>query len=114
MYYISFHNFQNKNLQTLLEDSLQFSNKSMLESAQQIKKIDLDYHAINNQWFRVAHVILCNFRNTNLQILPKKTPPGNPSLIINKKSKKKKKEKEKKLIWKHFCKHFLGVLVGYP
>ena len=50
----------------------------MLESAQQIKKIDLDYHVINHQWFRVAYIILCNLQNTNSQILPTKAPPGNP------------------------------------
>ena len=49
----------------------------MLEPAQQIKKIDLDYYVTNRQWFRVAYIILCNFQNTNLQFLPTNTPPGN-------------------------------------
>ena len=30
----------------------------MLESAQQTKKIDLNYYVINHQWFRVTYVIL--------------------------------------------------------
>ena len=38
--------------------SQQFSNKRMLESAQQTKKIDLNYYVINHQWFRVTYVIL--------------------------------------------------------
>ena len=50
----------------------------MLESAQQIKEIDLDYYVINHQWFRVAYIILCNLQNTNLQILLTKTPTDNP------------------------------------
>ena len=33
----------------------------MLESAQQTKKIDLNYYVINHQWFRVPYIILCNF-----------------------------------------------------
>ena len=49
----------------------------MFESAQQIKKIDLDYYVINHQWFRVAYIILCNLQNTNSQILPTKTTPDN-------------------------------------
>ena len=49
----------------------------MLELAQQTKKIDLNYHVINHQWFRVAYIILCNLQNTNSQILPVKAPPGN-------------------------------------
>ena len=50
----------------------------MLESVQQIKKIDLDYYVFNHQWFRVAYIILSNIQNTNLHILPTKTPPVNP------------------------------------
>ena len=49
----------------------------MLESEQQVKKIDLEYFVINHQWFRVAYIILCNLQNTNSQILPTKKPPGN-------------------------------------
>ena len=59
-------------------NSLQFSNENILQSAQQIKKIDLDYHVVIDRWFRVAYIILCNLQNTNLQILLTKTPPGNP------------------------------------
>ena len=54
-----------------------FLNNSMLESEQQVKKIDLEYFVINHQWFRVAYIVLCNLRNTNSQILPTKKPPGN-------------------------------------
>ena len=57
---------------------LQFSIKSMLESAQQINKTDLDYYVTNHQWFRVAYIILCNLQNTNSQILLTKTPLVNP------------------------------------
>ena len=49
----------------------------MLESEQQVKKIDLEYFVINHQWFRVTYIILCNLQNTNSQILPAKKPPGN-------------------------------------
>ena len=56
--------------------------------------MDLDYYVINHQEFKVAY-ILYNVQNTYLQILPTKTPPGNPiidtlSLINN-----IKKEREK-------------------
>ena len=57
---------------------LKFSNKTMLESAKQIKKINLDYYVINHQWFRVALIIFCNLHNTNLQILSIEKPLGNP------------------------------------
>ena len=80
----------------------------MLESAQQIKKIDLtltrldflrvvfsggggggsiwpnqtvlglNYFVINHQWFRVACIMLRNLQNTNSQVLPIKTPTVNP------------------------------------
>ena len=50
----------------------------MLESAQELKKIDSDYYVINHHWFRVAYIIFCNLQNANSQILPTKTPPGNP------------------------------------
>ena len=49
----------------------------MFESAQQTKKIDLNYYVINHQGFRVAYIILRNFQNTNPQILPTKKTPGN-------------------------------------
>ena len=44
---------------------LQFLNKTILESAQQIKEIDVDYYVINHQWFRVAYIVLCNLQNSN-------------------------------------------------
>ena len=66
----------------------------MLESTQQIKKINLDYCVINYQWFRVAYIILCKLQNTNSQILPTKTRPGNRILII-KNTKRKEKERKK-------------------
>ena len=50
----------------------------MLESTQQIKKIDLDYYVINHQWFRVAYIILCNLKNTNSDIFPAKVLPASP------------------------------------
>ena len=49
----------------------------MLESAQQTKKINLNYYIINQQKFRAAFIILCNLQNTNLQILSTKTTSGN-------------------------------------
>ena len=89
----------------------------MLESAQQIKKIDLDYYVINHQWFRVAYIILCNLQNTNSQILPTKRLPGNWSLTKKKGKEKKGKKFRKKETFKeskYFCKHLLGVLGGFP
>ena len=50
----------------------------MLESTQQLKKIDLDYYVINHQWFRVAYIILCNLQDTNSQTLSTKILPANP------------------------------------
>ena len=48
---IILRNLQNTNLLALFEklNSLQFSNKNMLESAQKIKKNDLYYYVINHQ-----------------------------------------------------------------
>ena len=83
----------------------------MLESAQQIKKIHLDDYVFNHQWFRVTNIILCNLQNTNSMILPTKTPPGNPITDYKQKKKRKKRKKKKS---KHFCKHLLGTLVGFP
>ena len=40
----------------------------MMESAQQLKKIDSGYYLISHQWFRVVYTILCNLQNTNSQI----------------------------------------------
>ena len=79
---------------------MQVSNKSMLESAEQIKKIDLVDYVFNHQWFKVVtSVVLRKLQNTNSTILPTKTPPGNPTndQWLSTKKKKKKKEKEKKL-----------------
>ena len=53
--------------------------------------------------------MLCNLQNTNSQILLKKTPPGNPMTDYY----QKKNEKERKKKSKHFCKHLLGILVGF-
>ena len=79
--------------------SQQFLDKSMLESAQQTKKIDLNYYAINHQWFRVTYIILSNLQNKNWLILPTKTPPG----YLVKISKKKKERSKEKKDSKHFC-----------
>ena len=73
--------------------SQQFLNKSMLESAQQTRKIDLNYYVINHQWFRVTYIILCNLQNKNWLILPTETPPG----YLVKVGKKKKEVKKKKI-----------------
>ena len=74
--------------------SQQFLNKSMLESAQQTKKIDLNYYVINHQWFMVTSVILRNLKSKNWLIFPTKTPPGY-LVKINKKKKEVKKKKFK-------------------
>ena len=79
----------------------------MLESAQQIKKINSDNYVFDHQWFRVT-----NIRVTNFMISPTKTPPDNP--IIDYQPKKKRKEKKRNKKSKHFCKHLLGILVGFP
>ena len=57
--------------------SLEFSNKNMLESVQQTKKIDLIYYVINHKGFKVAYIILCNLQNINSLVLPTKVPPDN-------------------------------------
>ena len=60
---IILHNFKNKNFADFAWklSSLQFSNKSMLESAQQTNEIDL-----NDQWFRVAcHWLLTTTKKEN-------------------------------------------------
>ena len=67
----------------------------MLKSAQQIKKIDLYYYVFNNQSFSVTNIVLHNLQNTNLMILPIKTPPGNPITDYQQKKEKKKKKKKK-------------------
>ena len=78
----------------------------MLGSAQQLKKFDLDYYVINNQWFRVAYIFLCNFPNKNSQTLPTKTPPGNPITDYNQKERKKKKEKKFEIFLQAFTRNF--------
>ena len=57
---------------------MQFSNKSKLESGQQITKIDLDYYVFNHQQFRMTNTVLHNLQNTNSMILPTEISPGNP------------------------------------
>ena len=57
--------------------SLQFSNESMLQSVQQTKKFDLNYYVINHQRFKKAYIFLPNLQNTNLQVMPTKTPLAN-------------------------------------
>ena len=59
----------------------------MFESAQQIKKIDLDDYVFNHQWLRVTNIALHNLQNTSSMILPTKTPPGNPITDYQKKKK---------------------------
>ena len=49
----------------------------MLESAQQTKKIDLNYYVINHRFFSVDYIIFCIFQNKNSQTLPTMAPPGN-------------------------------------
>ena len=85
----------------------------MLESAQQIKKIDLDYYVFNYQWFRVTNIVLDNFQKTNSMILPPKAPPVNPITDYQQKQKTKEKIKIKKNS-KHFCKPLLEIIVGVP
>ena len=72
---------------------MQYSNKGMLELAQQIKKTDSDDYVFNHQWFRITYIILRNLHNTNSIILPKKTPPGNPITDYLKKKKKRARKK---------------------
>ena len=66
----------------------------MLESTQQIKKIDLDYYIFNHQWFRVVDIILCNLLNTNSQIFPSKVLPVNPITDYQQINKRKRKKKD--------------------
>ena len=72
---------------------MQYSNKGMLELAQQIKKTDSDDYVFNHQWFRITYIILRNLHNTNSIILPTKTPPGNPITDYLKKKKKRARKK---------------------
>ena len=58
-------------------------------------------------------MILYDLQNTNLQILPTKTPAGNSLTDLTKKKKERKKERKKE-VSKQFCKHLLGILVGFP
>ena len=89
---------------------MQYSNKGMLELAQQIKKTDSDDYVFNHQWFRITYIILRNLHNTNSIILPTKTPPGNPITDYLKKKKKKIKKKNNS---KYFWRHLLGILVRF-
>ena len=72
---------------------MQYSNKGMLELAQQIKKTDSDDYVFNHQWFRITYIILRNLHNTNSIILPTKTSPGNPITDYLKKKKKRARKK---------------------
>ena len=40
---------------------LQFSNKSIFESAKETKKMDLNYYTIRHKWFSMAYIILGNY-----------------------------------------------------
>ena len=82
----------------------------MPESAKQTKKIDLEYYAIHQHWFRVAFIIMCNLQNIIRRSCLQRHL-STLSLIINKKKKKRKKEK---IDSKQFCKHLLGILGGFP
>ena len=70
----------------------------MLESAQQLKKINSGYHVISHQWFRVAYFVLCNLWNTNLQIFATETPHGNPITDYQQQQQQKKKSKHFRVI----------------
>ena len=86
---------------------MQYSNKGMLELAQQIKKTDSDDYVFNHQWFRITYIILRNLHNTNSIILPTKTPPGNPNTDYLKKKKKKEQEKKQfKIFLEAFTRNF--------
>ena len=85
---------------------MHFSNKSMLDSAQQIKKIDLDDYVFNHQWFRVTNIILHNLQNTNLMISPTKTAPGNSIIDYQQKEKEKAKRKKIKTFLQAFTRNF--------
>ena len=85
---------------------MHFSNKSMLDSAQQIKKIDLDNYVFNHQWFRVTNIILHNLQNTNLMISSTKTAPGNSINDYQQKEKEKAKRKKIKTFLQAFTRNF--------
>ena len=57
----------------------------------------------------VAYIILCNLQNTNLQILPAKTLPANPTI-----SYQQKKERRNKKDLKQFCWYLPGFLGEFP
>ena len=85
---------------------MHFSNKSMLDSAQQIKKIDLDDYVFNHQRFRVTNIVLQNLENTNLMISPTKTAPGSSIIDYQQKEKEKAKRKEIKTFLQAFTRNF--------
>ena len=85
---------------------MHFSNKSMLDSAQQIKKIDLDDYVFNHQRFRVTNIVLQNLENTNLMISPTKTAPGSSIIDYQQKEKEKAKRKEIKTFLQVFTRNF--------
>ena len=64
----------------------------MLESAQQIKKTNVNYYAINHQWFNCGYIFFCVIcRTQNCRSYPQKH-----AKIVNKKKKKKRKKERKK------------------
>ena len=78
----------------------------MLDSAQQIKKIDLDRYVFNHQLFKVTNIILHNSQNTNLMISPTKTAPGNSTTDYQQKEKEKEKRKKTKTFLQAFTRNF--------
>ena len=79
----------------------------MLESAQKIKKIDLNYYPINHQWFKCGYIFFCvicrtqNCRSYTQRLLTKK----------RKKKKEGMKERKKKTT---FSKHLQVILGKFP
>ena len=68
----------------------------MLESAKQLKKIDLDYYVINHQWFGVVYIFFCIICRTQIgRSCLQSHLMATLSLVINKKKKERKKKKEK-------------------
>ena len=63
----------------------------------------------SHQWFRLACIILCNLKNTNLQIFPTKTPHVNRITDYQQKKYKKKGKKFKTLL-QAFTRNFSWIL----
>ena len=83
----------------------------MLESAQQTKKVDLNYYIINHQWFRVAYIICVICKTQIRKSCLQRQHVATLSLIIN---KKKKKERKNKKDSKHFSKLLPWILREFP